>query len=356
MKGLILTGGKGTRLRPLTHTRAKQLIPIANRPTLFYVIDDLVAAGITDIGLIISPETGDEIRAACGDGGRWGATFTFIVQDAPRGLAHAVMTAEPFLGDGPFVMYLGDNLLSGGIGHLVEAFEASAPAALVLLTAVPDPQRFGVAAFDAAGNLVGLVEKPADPPSDLALVGVYLFTAAIHEATRQLTPSARGEYEITDAIQYLIDTGRPVHARRTRGWWKDTGKPDDLLEANRLVLAEMAGRVDGEVVDSRLDGAVVVAAGAHVAGSTIRGPAHIAAGAVVEHAAIGPFASIGPEVRLTGATVENSIIMTGAHIRHVRRPLIGCIIGAGVLVAADAGRPGESLTLVLGDRSQVRWV
>ncbi|NLF32678.1 MAG: glucose-1-phosphate thymidylyltransferase [Planctomycetes bacterium] len=354
MKGLILTGGKGTRLRPLTHTRAKQLIPIANKPNLFYVIDDLVAAGITDIGLIISPETGEEIRAACGDGGRWGARFTFIVQDAPRGLAHAVMTAEPFLGEEPFVMYLGDNLLSGGIGHLVEAFEASAPAALVLLTEVPNPQQFGVAEFDAAGNLVRLVEKPADPPSNLALVGVYLFTPAIHEATATLSPSGRGEYEITDAIQALIDSGHTVQARRTRGWWKDTGKPDDLLEANRLVLAEMAGRIDGDVVDSGLTGAVVVDAGARVVGSTIRGPVHIAAGAVIENATIGPFASIGENVEVTAATVEHSIVMTGSRLCRVPQPLVGCVIGEGVLVAGDTAR-ADSLKLVLGDRSQVRW-
>src|SRR4051812_48539765 len=288
MKGLILSGGRGTRLRPLTYTSAKQLVPVANKPVLFYGIEAMAAAGIREVGIIIAPETGGEIRAAAGDGERFGVRITYIEQDAPLGLAHAVLTAEPFLGDDPFVMYLGDNLLQGGIEDLVEAFRSHSPEALILLTPVPDPQNYGVAELDDGGGVKRLVEKPPEPASDLALVGVYMFTPRIHDAARAIQPSGRGELEITDAIQHLVDGGFRVDPHIVRGWWKDTGRLEDMLEANRLILDTIDGRVDGEMVDSRCDGRVVVEAGARLERCTVRGPAIIGAGARLDDCYVGP--------------------------------------------------------------------
>ena len=247
LKGLILSGGAGTRLRPITHTSAKQLVPVANKPVLFYGIEALVDAGVEEVGIIIAPETGSEIRAAAGDGSAFGAKITYIVQDKPAGLAHAVLTAEEFLGGSPFVMYLGDNLLRDGLRGLVSTFTRDEPEALILLTPVDDPQSYGVAELDGEDNIVRLIEKPKDPPSNLALVGVYLFTAAIFDAARGLEPSWRGEYEITEAIQALIDDGHRVQSEVVRGWWKDTGQLADMLEANRLVLEELETRLEGEI-------------------------------------------------------------------------------------------------------------
>ena len=261
MKGLILSGGKGTRLRPITHTSAKQLVPVANKPVLFYGIEAMAEAGIEEIGIIIAPETGDEIRAAVGDGSQFGVAITYVEQDEPLGLAHASLTAEAFLDGEPFVMYLGDNLLQGGISDLVASFRASRPDALILLTPVDDPQNYGVAELEG-DRVVRLVEKPAEPATDLALVGVYMFTAGIHDAARAIEPSARGELEITDAIQYLVDEGRRVEPHIVRGWWKDTGRLEDMLEANRLVLDRIEPRCDGELVDSQCDGRVVIERGA----------------------------------------------------------------------------------------------
>src|SRR3954471_23774508 len=252
LKGLILSGGKGTRLRPITHTSAKQLVPVANKPVLFFGIEAMAEAGITDIGIIIAPETGDEIRSAAGDGSQVGVGITYIVQDEPAGLAHAVLTAEPFLGDSPFVMYLGDNLLQGGMADLVQAFTEHEPQALILLTRVSDPENYGVAELGPGGRGVKrLVEKPKNPPSDLALVGVYMFTPRIHTAARAIEPSARGELEITDAIQWLADEGDTVESHVVRGWWKDTGRLDDMLEANRLILETFERRVEGELKDAQ---------------------------------------------------------------------------------------------------------
>src|SRR6201999_1330922 len=245
MKGLILSGGRGTRLRPITYTSAKQLVPVANRPVLFYGIEAMARAGIREVGIIIAPETGEEIRAAAGDGSAFGVRITYIVQDEPAGLAHAGLTAESFLADSPFVMYLGDTLLQGGISELVRAFHANEPEALILLTPVPDPEHYGVAELHD-GSVVRLVEKPPQPKTDLALVGVYMFRAACTDAARAIDPSPRGELEITDAIQHLVDSGKRVDPHVVQGWWKDTGRLEGMLAVNRLVLDTIATRVDGE--------------------------------------------------------------------------------------------------------------
>src|SRR4051794_9382948 len=250
LKGLILSGGRGTRLRPITFTSAKQLVPVANTPVLFYGIEAMAEAGIEEIGIIIAPETGDEIRAVTGEGEKFGVKITYILQDEPAGLAHAVLTAEPFLGSDPFVMYLGDNLLQGGISDLVRTFTEHGPDALILLTPVPDPQNYGVAELGPDGSVAQLVEKPPEPKSDLALVGVYMFTPLIHEAARAIEPSGRGELEITDAIQHLVDSGARVEPHIVEGWWKDTGRLDDMLEANRLILETIHASYDGEFSDS----------------------------------------------------------------------------------------------------------
>lgn len=356
MKGLILSGGKGSRLRPLTHTRAKQLIPIANKPALFYVVEDLVNAGITNLGVIVNPETADEVRQALNSKGDWaGARFTFIPQESPLGLAHAVKTARQFLQDDAFVMYLGDNLLSGGIAHLVEEHGAGDYDAVILLTPVDDPSEFGVAVLDQEGRVLRLVEKPVDPISNLALVGVYLFSPVVHEVIDTLKPSWRGEYEITEAIQGLIDLGRPVKAHRVQGWWKDTGKPEDLLDANRLILSQCARRIAGEVVDSDLVGNVVVEEEARIVASVVRGPAHIGAGALIDHSYVGPYTSIGRHGRVILSEVEYSIILDHSEVRDLPYRLDGSIVGENVLVDGKGNGPRKhSMQLILGDRSQVK--
>src|SRR5438270_650220 len=305
LKGLILSGGKGTRLRPITHTSAKQLVPVANKPVLFYGIEAMAEAGIEDVGIIIAPETGDEIRAVTGNGDRFGVRITYILQDEPAGLAHAVLTAEPFLGDAPFVMYLGDNLLQGGIGDLVHAFNDTSPDALILLTQVPDPQNYGVAELED-GAVMRLVEKPPHPQSDLALVGVYMFTAAVHDAARAIKPSARGELEITDAIQHLVDTGLRVDPHIVKGWWKDTGRLDDMLAANRLVLDTIETRIEGELdEDSQVDGRVVIEQGARLRRCAVRGPAIIGAGTELTNCYIGPYTAVGERCVIENAEVEH---------------------------------------------------
>lgn len=354
MKGLILSGGKGTRLRPLTYTRAKQLIPIANKPNLFYVVEDLVEAGITDIGVIISPETGDEVREALGDGSLFGAQFMYIMQAKPSGLAHAVKTARDFLGQDPFVMYLGDNLLSGGISHLVKEYQLGEHHALVLLTPVENPRQFGVAVLDEQGGVVRLIEKPKDPPSNLALVGVYLFDPHIHEMIDQLKPSWRGEYEITDAIQALLDNGFSVKAHQVLGWWKDTGKPEDLLDANRLVLSKVVRSVRGNLEESEVTGDVVIEEGAKVIRSVVRGPAHIAAGARIEDSYIGPYTAVGPNARVIRSEAEYSILLQEAELQDLPCRLDSSVIGQGVVVTGNTNGPRKhALQLVLGDRSRV---
>jgi glucose-1-phosphate thymidylyltransferase len=350
MKGLILAGGAGTRLRPLTHTGAKQLVPVANRPVLMYVIDNLTDAGIRDIGVIISPETGREIQTAIGDGSQWGAKFTFIPQDRPAGLAHAVATARPFLGNSDFVMYLGDNLIGTMIRETVNRFQTdTSVAASVMLKEVPNPAAFGVAEVDANGQVTRLVEKPKEPKSNLALVGVYMFRPSIFEAISQIRPSPRGELEITDAISKLIELGGKVHFSRLTSWWLDTGKKDDLLIANHTVLdswlvPEILGEVDKE---SQLIGRVRVDAGARIVRSSVRGPVIIGKGAIITDSRIGPFTAIGEEVIVTRSNVEHSVLMEKSNIIDVHR-LEDSLLGKRVLVHPGDARRG-ALSLMVGD-------
>ena len=351
LKGLILSGGRGTRLRPITHTNAKQLVPVANRPVLFYGIEAMAEAGIEEVGIIIAPETGDEIRAAAGDGSRFGVRLTYIVQDEPAGLAHAVLTAEPFLGDSAFVMYLGDNLLQGGIGGLVDTFRSSAPTALILLTPVPDPQHFGVAEL-ADGRVVALAEKPAVPKTNLALVGVYMFTPAIHDAARAIRPSPRGELEITDAIQHLVDRGERVEPHIVRGWWKDTGRLEDMLEANRLVLDTLVERVEGELVDSRCEGRVVIEAGARLERCTVRGPAIIGAGARLVDCYIGPYTAIGADCTIARAEVEHSILLDGCTVTDLDGRMESSLLGRNVAIRRGDGQP-RAFRFMVGDNSEI---
>jgi glucose-1-phosphate thymidylyltransferase len=351
LKGLILSGGRGTRLRPITHTSAKQLIPVANKPVLFYGIEAMAQAGIEDVGIIIAPETGDEIRAAAGDGSRFGVSITYIVQGAPLGLAHAVLTAEPFLSDSPFVMYLGDNLLQGGIGELVEAFRNHAPDALILLTPVPDPEQYGVAELKD-GAVTRLVEKPSEPATDLALVGVYMFTPAVHDAARSIQPSGRGELEITDAIQHLVDGGGRVEPHIVHGWWKDTGRLDDILAANRLVLDTIEGRIDGELIGSQVDGRVVVEAGAHLERSTVRGPAIIGRGAQLIDCYIGPYTAVGEDCTIENAEVEHSILLAGSVVRNLAGRMESSLLGRNVTIGRDHRQP-RAYRFLVGDNSEV---
>jgi glucose-1-phosphate thymidylyltransferase len=356
LKGLILSGGAGTRLRPITHTSAKQLVPVANKPVLFYGIEALVEAGVKEIGIIIAPETGDEIREAAGDGSQFGAAkLTYIVQDEPAGLAHAVLTAEEFISGSPFVMYLGDNLLADGLRGLVASFRESEPDALILLTPVSDPSSYGVAELDGE-RIVRLVEKPKDPPSNLALVGVYLFGPPIFEAARSLEPSWRGEYEITEAIQKLIEDGLEVQSEVVSGWWKDTGQLADMLEANRLVLEEIETRIDGEVDESsRVEGRVVVEAGATVSGSVVRGPAVIGAGARIEDAYVGPYTSIGENVCISRSEIEHSIVLAGSLVQDLETRMEASLLGREVKLTRSEGRP-KTLQMLVGDKSEIKIV
>jgi glucose-1-phosphate thymidylyltransferase len=351
LKGLILSGGKGTRLRPITHTSAKQLVPVANKPVLFYGIEAMAQAGIEEVGIIIAPETGPEIRAAAGDGSQFGVKLSYIVQDAPLGLAHAVLTAEPFLGDTPFVMYLGDNLLQGGIEDLVTAFRQHGPDALILLTPVPDPEQYGVAELND-GSVVRLVEKPSEPKTDLALVGVYMFTPAVHAAARAIEPSARGELEITDAIQHLVDQGMRVEPHVVQGWWKDTGRLEDMLAANRLVLDTIAGRIEGELVDSQVDGRVVIERGARLERTAVRGPAIIGAGARLVDCYVGPYTAIGEGCSIENAEVEHSILLAGSVVRDLDGRMESSLLGRNVKVGRDHRQP-RAYRFLVGDNSEI---
>ncbi len=351
MKALILSGGKGTRLRPLTYTRAKQLVPVANRPVLFYGIEAVVEAGITDIGIIVG-DTHEEIKEAVGDGSRWGANITFIQQEAPLGLAHAVLTAEEFINGEPFVMYLGDNLILSGIKSLVDDFRNQAPNAQILLAKVPNPSQFGVAEL-VGGKIVRLVEKPKKPVSDLALVGVYMFDSTIFHAAKSISPSARNELEITDAIQKLIELGKEVKPYIVEGWWKDTGKLDDMLEANRMVLDHIGTKIEGEVDGaSRLYHKIIIEEGATVVRSTIRGPAIIGRNTRIEDAYIGPFTSIQHDCTIRSAEIEHSIVLESAVIDGICSRIEDSLIGRHVHVSKSPLKP-QAYRFVLGDRSVV---
>ena len=356
MKALILAGGAGTRLRPITHTRAKQLVPVANKPILFYGIEAMVAAGITEIGVIVG-DTRAEVMSALGDGSSFGAAITYLPQDAPLGLAHCVLIAHDFLGDDDFVMYLGDNLLEQDLSAFVEAFvtaraEADPPAAQILLKQVPDPHRFGIATLDDDGNVLQLVEKPADPPSDLALVGVYLFTSRIHDAVAAIEPSPRGELEITDAIQWLVDAGERVRCELLTGWWIDTGKLTPLLEANRLLLERIVTDIAGEVDErSSIDGRVVVGPGAKIVNSTIRGPVAIGADTIVDSSFIGPFSAVGARCTVRASEIEHSVIMDDSSVIDIAR-LEDSLIGSHAEVSRSRQRP-RALRLMVGDHCQI---
>ena len=356
VKALILAGGAGTRLRPITHTRAKQLVPVANKPILFYGIEAIVDAGITEIGVIVG-DTREEVMEALGDGAQFGAAITYIPQDEPLGIAHCVLIAKDFLGDDDFVMYLGDNLLQQDLAAFTAAFEreragTTAPDAQILLKQVPDPHRFGIATLDSEGSVVRLIEKPSDPPSDLALVGVYLFNAMIHDAVAAIEPSPRGELEITDAIQWLVDQGRRVRCELLTGWWIDTGKLTPLLEANRLLLERINTQIDGDVDESSvIDGRVRIAGGARIINSTIRGPVSIGPDTEIRDAFIGPFSAIGARCSVASSEVEHSVIMDNSIISDIPR-LEGSLIGSHAEVIRT-GRKPRSLQLMVGDHCQI---
>lgn len=352
MKALILAGGQGTRLRPITFTRAKQLVPVANKPILFYAIESIKAAGITDIGVIVG-DTADEVMGALGDGGSWGVSITYIPQEAPLGLAHAVKIAEEYMAGDPFVMYLGDNLIKDGITAFVDEFRAGGCEAQILLAHVPNASHFGVAELAADGHVVRLIEKPKHPPSDLALVGVYLFRPEIFKAVNAIEPSARGELEITDAIQWLIDNGYRVRPHIIGGWWKDTGKLDDMLEANRIMLDAIETDVAGEVDQrSEIHGRVRIGLGSKLEGSVVRGPAVIGENCEIVDAYIGPYTSVGDGCRIIASELEHSIMLQGARIEDAGVRVADSLMGCNAVVRRAAGRPA-ALRVMLGDNSEV---
>ena len=357
MKALILSGGKGTRLRPLTYTGAKQLVPVANKPILWYGIEAIVAAGITEIGIIISPETGDEIKTKTGLGDRFGANITYILQPEPAGLAHAVKVAQPFLGDSPFVMYLGDNLIQDSLSAFLDAFKEQNLDSLILLRAVTNPTAFGVAKVDGQGRVIELVEKPKVPPSNLALVGIYFFSRAIHEAIAEIKPSARGELEITDAIQTLIEGKKTVEARQLDSWWLDTGKKDDLLEANRIILdTRLESAIEGEIdAPSQVIGRVQIAQGTKVINSTIRGPVTIGKNCHIENCFIGPYSSIADGVTLIDADLEHSVILQSAKVIGIHQRIVDSVIGQRAQLIVAPQRP-KALRFMIGDDSQIEIV
>ncbi len=354
MKGLILSGGKGTRLRPLTYTSAKQLVPIANKPVLFYGVEAIVAAGIREIGVVVG-DTKDEIRAALGDGSRFGARVTYIEQDAPRGLAHAVLISEAFLKGEPFVMYLGDNVIADGITALVDDYRKLGCNSQILLAKVPNPSQFGVAELEN-GRVVRLTEKPKQPRSDLALVGVYMFDDSIWEAVRSIRPSARQELEITDAIQWLVDHGRSVHPHLVSGWWKDTGKIEDMLEANRIILDTFTARgLEGVDSASRVEGKVVIEPGARLERAAVRGPAIIGARAEIRDAFVGPYTAIGADCLIDRCEIENSIVLEGSRLERIPVRIADSLIGKNVRIHPGLERPRVHRFLV-GDNSEIGLV
>ena len=353
MKALILSGGKGSRLRPLTHTSAKQLLPIANKPIIYYGIESIAEAGIKDFAIIVG-DTAQDVMREVGDGSRWGINITYIHQDQPLGLAHAVKISRDYMKDDSFIMYLGDNMIKEGIPQLVEKFKAEKPNSLILLTKVPNPQQFGVAELDASGKIEKLIEKPKHTKSDLALVGVYLFDKNIFKAVDSIQPSARGELEITDAISWLLEKGYRVEHHVVTGWWKDTGKPSDLLEANQLILEGMAAKVKGSVDSaSVIKGNIILDEGAKIINSKVTGPAVIGRNTVITGSYIGPYTSISNDAVIEKSEVENSIIMEGVKIAGIRHRIGESIIGKGVqIVSKKDANPGTH-KFIIGDKSEV---
>ncbi|MEP7290107.1 MAG: glucose-1-phosphate thymidylyltransferase [Chloroflexota bacterium] len=354
MKGLILSGGKGTRLYPLTYTRAKQLIPVANKPVLVRVIEAIRDAGIDEIGIVIG-ETGPEIREAVGNGDRYGVKITYLPQDAPSGLAHAVKISRDFLQDDRFVMFLGDNVIQGGISPLIADFANHHDwNSQIVLTRVEHPEQYGVATLTENGRIERLVEKPKEPMSDLALVGIYMFDKHIFEATAAIKPSWRGELEITDAIQWLVENGYQVYPHVHTGWWIDTGRPDDMLTANSHVLEELTPEIRGTVdADSSIDSRVTIERGAEVIGSTIRGPAIIGEGTRIINSYIGPFTSIYHHVEIENCEIEYSIVLENSKLCNIDTRINGSLIGRNVEMERAPIRP-RALKLTLGDYSKVR--
>lgn len=352
MKALVLAGGAGNRLRPITHTSAKQLLPVGNKPVLFYGLEAIRDADITEVGIVVGA-TAPAIQAAVGGGEAFGLDVSYLRQESPLGLADAVLVSQDFLGDDDFVMYLGDIFMLGGIRQLVEDFQSHRPAAQLLVASVPDPRAFGVPELDADGRVVGIEEKPRQPKSDRAVTGVYLFAPAVHDAVAQLTPSSRGEYEISDAVQWLIDKGQAVRSTPFAGRWKDTGSAADLLDANRMLLERLEPQQRG-VVDaaSELIGPVQIDDNAQISGSRIVGPAVIGAGARVTDSYVGPFTSVAPTCVIANSEVEYSIVLRGASIHGVRR-IAASLIGHDVEVT-PASRVSRTHRLLLGDHSKVQ--
>ncbi len=365
VKGLILSGGAGTRLRPITHTSAKQLVPVANKPILFYGLEHMIDAGVREFGIVVG-DTADEIMAVVGDGSRWGVEISYIRQEAPLGLAHCLLISRDFLGDDEFIVYLGDNMIQQGVAHSIERFEAArrqaesptldgerrAPAAQILLCPVPDPERFGVAEIGPDGHVVRLLEKPPNPPSNLALCGVYLFTPAIHEAVAAIEPSARGEYEITDAIQWMIDKGELVLHEVLEGWWLDTGKKDPLLESNARVLETLEPRIEGKIDDtSQVVGRVVVEAGAELINSHVRGPVIIGKRTRLVNAYVGPFTAVGDDCEIMDSELEHSVVLEHSRIVGVPR-VADSLVGRYVEVVRNERRP-HATRLMVGDHCSI---
>jgi glucose-1-phosphate thymidylyltransferase len=353
MKALVLSGGKGTRLRPLTHTMPKQLVPVANEPILGYVFHHIKDAGIKDVGVVVSPETQKDIRKFLGKGSRWRVRITYIPQQQPLGLAHAVKIARPFLGDSPFVMYLGDNLLAQGIKEFMEEFHSTNPDALIFLKEVDNPRAFGVAVLNKKGQITKLVEKPKDPPSNLALVGVYFFSPSIHEAIERIRPSARGELEITDAIQELMRSGGSVTGQILKDWWLDTGKKDDFLAANTVVLDDyikrhIQGKVDSK---SNVSGRVQIEKTARIVNSSLRGPVVIGKRCEIVDSFIGPYTTIGHGTRIINAAIEHSVILDKCYIENIAR-LEDSLIGREAKVV-HVKNHSRALRLLIGDNNVV---
>jgi glucose-1-phosphate thymidylyltransferase len=354
MKGLILSGGSGRRLRPLTYSGAKQLLPVANKPIIYYGIEALVKAGIEELGIVVG-NTAQEVKDVVGMGENWNIKISYIQQKAPLGLAHAIKLSRDFLGNEPFIMYLGDNILKEGIEDFVKEFDKNKPNALILLTEVSNPHEFGVAVIDENGSVKQLLEKPKDPPSNLALVGVYLFDKEIHQAIEHINPSPRNELEITDAIQWLLDNNNKVESRKVKGWWKDTGKPDDIIEANLLILEGIESLNQGKHIESTINGRIRTGLGSIIEKSVIRGPAVIGKNTKIVQSYIGPFSSIGDNVVVENSEIECSVIMEGAQIKNLENRIDRSIIGKNVVINVTTQSP-RTHKFIIGDQSYIEII